>query len=262
MNSKAKDQKKVYDSPTIFYELINSDIPVEERSIPRLIDEGISLIGAGTVTTAHVLSTTTYHVLANPEVLHRLQKELQEVLPNSGSNPSPQTLLVQLEHLPYLTAIIKEGLRLTHAISHRNARVAPTRSLKFQEWTIPPGTNVSMTTYMLHTDPAIFPQPQKFQPERWLQRANATAGTGAATSTTSVPLEKYLLPFGRGSRICLGMNLSYAELYLALAAVFRRFELSLFETTREDVEVVHDFVAGAAKLDSKGMRVVVVKKRD
>jgi cytochrome P450 len=251
MKSNQKDVKEANNSPTIFHELINSDITAEEKSVARFVDEGITLIGAGTVTTAHVLSTTSYHILANPEILHKLQKELKEAMPDGSFGPSAQNTLNQLEHLPYLTAIIKEGLRLTHAISHRNARVAQDRALKFQDWTIPPGTIVSMTALMLHIDPSVFPTPQEFRPERWLQE-----------SPTTKPLEKYLLPFGRGSRICLGMNLAYAELYMALAAVFRRFELSLFETTRDDVEVVHDFVAGSARLDSKGARVAVEGRRE
>ena len=255
MSGNGNDHKEAYSSPTIFHELINSDIPAGERSLSRLIDEGITLIGAGTVTTAHFLSTTAYHILANTEVLQRLQKELREAMPEVSS----QIPLVRLEHLPYLTAVIKEGLRLTHAISHRNARVAQDRSLNFRGWTIPPGTVVGMTTYMLHTDPAVFPAPQKFLPERWLPPKGPARGTTPMASTRP-PLEKYLLPFGKGSRICLGMNLAYAEMYMTLAVVFRRFELRLFETTRADVEVVHDFVAGSARLDSKGMRVVVMRK--
>ena len=110
-----------------------------------------------------------------------------------------------------------------------------------------------MTGYMNHINPAIFPAPEEFRPERWLKDEETTPkGSGAAGN-----LEKYLLPWGKGTRICLGMNLAYAELYLTLAAVFRRFDLELFETSGEDVRVVHDFVFGAPRLDSKGVRVVV-----
>ena len=73
-------------------------------------------------------------------------------------------------------------------------------------------------------------------------------------------MDKYLLPFGKGSRICLGIELAHAELYLALAAVFARFELRLFETGRADVDVAHDFVVGTPRLDSKGVRVLVRKR--
>ena len=130
---------------------------------------------------------------------------------------------------------------------HRSQRIAPDRSLQYQNWTIPPGTIVSMTGYMNHINPAIFPVPEEFRPERWLKDEDTAARN----------LEKYLLPWGKGTRICLGMNLAYAELYLTLAAVFRRFDLQLFETTGEDVKVVHDFIFGAPRLDSRGVKVVV-----
>ncbi|MCJ1384873.1 hypothetical protein MMC17_007991 [Xylographa soralifera] len=241
--------KKQAETPTIFHELFNSDVPAAERSAQRLVDEGITLLGAGTVTTAHVLSTTVYHIVANPSILQKLQAELYNLMPDRNSKPK----LVQVERLPYLTAIVKEGLRITGGIIHRSQRVAPDRSLQYQNWTIPPGTVVSMSGYMNHINPAIFPAPEEFRPERWLKdEHNATNGSAAAGN-----LEKYLQPWGKGTRICLGMNLAYAELYLTLAAVFRRFDLELFETTGEDVKVVHDFIFGAPRLDSKGVRVVV-----
>lgn len=52
-------------------------------------------------------------------------------------------------------------------------------------------------------------------------------------------------------------SLAYAELYLTIATIFRRFEMELFETTIEDVQMAHDFFVGVPKLDSKGVRAVV-----
>lgn len=247
MSGDRKDFKQAGHSPSIFQELLDSDIPVEEKSVTRLVDEGITLIGAGTISTAHVLSTITYHVLANPGILRTLQQELQEAMPD-GLDESAQTRLVRFEQLPYLTAIITEGLRLAHAVAIRNQRVAPDRSLRFQDWIIPPGTTTGMTSFIGHIDPTIFPAPQEFRPERWLQKSDPES---IAT------MKKFFMPFGKGSRMCLGVNLADAELYLTLAAVFRRFELRLFETTRADVDIAHDFVVAAPRLDSKGTRVMV-----
>ena len=53
-------------------------------------------------------------------------------------------------------------------------------------------------------------------------------------------------------------RLAYAELYIALATVFRRFEFELYETSREDVDAKHDFFVPSPRLDSKGMRVLVM----
>lgn len=67
------------------------------------------------------------------------------------------------------------------------------------------------------------------------------------------------MSFSKGSRQCAGLNLAYAELYLALVAVFApgRFEWELFETGIEDVELKHDFLNTSPRLDSKGIRVLV-----
>ena len=133
---------------------------------------------------------------------------------------------------------------MSHGISHRLQRVNPDGSLTFHQWVIPAGTPVSMTSVFLHENPAIFPNPHEFRPERWL-------------SHEGVRLEKYLVPFSRGTRACIGINLAYAEMYLSLATLFRRFNFELFETSRADVDMVHDFFNPSVRLDSKGIRVMV-----
>ena len=67
------------------------------------------------------------------------------------------------------------------------------------------------------------------------------------------------MAFAKGSRQCAGMTLAYAEMYLAVAAVFRpeRFTLRLYETDVSDVEPRHDFLNTSPRLDSKGIRVLV-----
>lgn len=96
-------------------------------------------------------------------------------------------------------------------------------------------------------DPSIFPQPNAFHPERFIQDPT---------------LEKrHLVAWSKGTRVCLGMNLAYTEIYLTLAAVFRRFELELFDTTRErDVDVTRDYFIGMSAKESPGIRVRVVKE--
>lgn len=68
------------------------------------------------------------------------------------------------------------------------------------------------------------------------------------------------MPYGKGSRICIGMNLAYAELNLTLEAVIGKSEFQLFNTTRADIDVAHDFVVGTPRVDSKGVRVLVRKR--
>ncbi|MCJ1457978.1 hypothetical protein MMC28_008347 [Mycoblastus sanguinarius] len=228
---------------TIFYDILtNPQVGPEEKTTRHLMNEAQVLVAAGTVSTGHTLSTTTFHVLDNPEILCKLQDELKTVMPNADASPS----WTQLERLPYLTAVIKEGLRIGYGFPHRMQRVSPDVALQFHDWTIPVGTPVSMSSLMIHDNPSIFPNPRTFDPERWLQPSTKR-------------LEKYLVPFSRGSRQCAGMALAYSELYLGLAALFcpDRFRLELYETDKSDVEVAHDFFNACYRLDSKGVRILL-----
>ncbi|MCJ1247251.1 hypothetical protein MMC30_004465 [Trapelia coarctata] len=228
---------------TIFLDILTNDgLRPQEKETNYLVDEAVTVVAAGTVTTAHTLSVITFHLLNNPEMLRKLQSELHTVMPDGQGQAKWQ----QLEQLPYLTAIISEGLRIGYGVTHRLQRVSPDVPLQFNEWTIPVNTPVGMSAPLLHDNPTIFPNPRAFNPERWIQPSN-------------VRLQKYLVPFSRGTRQCTGMNLAYCEMYLTLAALFApgRFSFDLFETDITDVETPHDFFNPCYRLDSKGIRVVV-----
>ncbi|KAL1650733.1 hypothetical protein SLS58_000851 [Diplodia intermedia] len=238
MEGRSAESKTSTKQPTIFHELLRSNLPDSEKQLQRLIDEGQTIVGAGSVTTAHYLSVTSYHIIANPQVLQKLQEELQPLMANRSTLPS----LRHLEQLPYLKAVINEGYRISYGITARLTRVSPDSPLEYNDWLIPAGTPVGMTSVLIHENEKLFPEPKVFRPERWLQ-------PGAQR------LEKYLVTFNKGSRACLGMNLARAEIPLTLAAVFGgRFGLELFETDRSDVDLKHDFFNPSPKLDSKGLR--------
>lgn len=103
----ANRQQEVKESgrKTVFSEMVSSDLPQHELHPKRLLQEAQSLIGAGFETTAWSLTIGTFHILDNPSVLSRLKAELNEAMPD------PQYILPlgDLEKLPYLTAVSKEG---------------------------------------------------------------------------------------------------------------------------------------------------------
>ncbi|PYI35364.1 cytochrome P450 [Aspergillus indologenus CBS 114.80] len=209
---------------TMFHALTDPDVPPEERTLKRLEDEGLVLFAAGTETTATTLSVAIFHILNDPAVLSKLRTELKQIMPT----PHHPVTWRQLEKLPYLTAVIHEALRFS-GIVMRQQRISPTEALRYKDCVIPPGTPVSSIAYFVHRDPTLFPDPDKFYPERWILAAERQEG-----------LLRYLVTFGRGNRACLGMNLAYAELYNVLATVIRRFDLELYQTTKEDVRFVRD----------------------
>lgn len=151
--------------------------------------------------------------------------------------------LSKLEQLPYLAAIVQEGLRLCNPVTHRIGRIFPERSISCQGYVIPAGSTVSMTAMLTHQNEDISPEPYTFRPERWLEKNQR--------------LDRYLVPFNRGTRSCLGTNLARAEMFLILAAVFRRFDFDVSQVSRErDIDVRHDYILGAQARDSPGLIVL------
>ncbi len=198
------------------------------------------------VNRAYVLKALTYHIAANPPVHQKLFQELKCAVPRRNDRPRLQ----QLEKLPYLTATIQEGLRITHPVTHRSCREFPDKTLVYRGQSIPPGTIVHMTTLLIHENGDVFPEPQAFKPEIWLGDAQQQPSS-------------YLVPFGRGTRSCLGINLAWAEMYLILANVFRRFDFDVSEVVRErDVDVAKDVIMGVPSPGPKGIIVKVLALQD
>jgi cytochrome P450 len=188
---------------TVFHEIMySSDLPPSEKSPERILCEAIQFITAGMDTVANTLYVMTFHMLDNPSILLRLREELRAVQPNAD-NPAN---LRRLEQLPYLTSVILEGLRLGYGVSTRSARVAPDRVIKYKDWEIPSGTAVGMTSVLLHHYEEKFPEPEKFNPERWVDLAERQR------------LDKYMVAFSKGTRQCLGIK--YENLSL-VAPTFR-----------------------------------------
>ena len=245
---------EVQDETTVFHSLLNSDLPISEKSSGRLAEEAVLLVGAGTHTTSWALSVATFHLLSQPNTLRKLKAELAAAIPD----PSASTPLPDLEALPYLSAVIKEGLRLSFGNSSRIPRVAVDQPIRYGEWEIAPGTPVSMAIPVVHFDERVFPDAKSFRPERWVE-------------DTTGHLDKYLVSFCKGPRMCLGINLAWAELYIGLSSVFRQLGSStvrgeddvgvmdLFETDLGDVEMERDALFPITKEGSKGVRVKMSK---
>ena len=138
----------------------------------------------------------------------------REVLDNSVSD-------ADLVNLPYLTGVIKEALRLTMTISIRLPRVVPPRGWSHGAFSFPAGTNVGVAAYQLHLDPAVFPSPHEFLPERWL--------------TATSEMHRDWLPFGKGARSCLARNLAMMELAIVTSRMVRRDVLKGARVTEAEI---------------------------
>jgi len=235
------------DKNTIFHHVLASDMPTSEKSLDRLWQEGMVVVGAGTETTAWTLVVGLTYILMNDNIRQRLESELQGARANIG-----MLHLKDLEQLPYLSACIKESLRLSYGVTSRLPRVAPLQPLEVpgtKDLRIPPGVHVSMNSVMIHRNPQLFPDPNVFHPERWLENPR---------------LSRYLVSFSKGARQCLGINLAYAELYMALGAIFDQFKttdeegprLKLFGATANDVAIAGDMFVPSVVSGNKHVKAI------
>ncbi|CAG8960302.1 hypothetical protein HYFRA_00012376 [Hymenoscyphus fraxineus] len=213
---------------TIVNGILESDLPPSEKTCKRICDEVTTVSGAGFETSANVLRLICFHVFSQPKILKQLRNELASAKTSHGTNK-----LVQLEHLPFLTSVLMEGLRLSPGIATRLQRIAPDRDLIYGEWSIPSGTPVGMTNMWMHLDEKLYPDPMRFDPDRWMDLEARKI------------LERTFAPFSKGTRICIGMNLAWAEMYIALAALVQRFDFQFNGVTSKDFECQSDqFIIG------------------
>ncbi|KAL7800573.1 cytochrome P450 [Trichoderma afarasin] len=234
-----EDEKKVKPL-TIFHSIDRSALPKEEKTSLRLMQEGLTVLYAGGETGSRLLAHTIYHLLDNSEILAKVRKEILDAAGDSKDLPDVKVL----ESLPWLTASVRESLRLRATVKSRLPLVSK-KELIYKDWVIPAGTPVSMSQPdILHND-EIYPEALKFKPERWF---NATEQQN-----------KMFIPFGKGTRMCIGADFAYIEVYMSLSALITRFNLELYDTNRErDVAYTRDCFLGEASRDSPGIRVKVL----
>ncbi|HEU5142076.1 MAG TPA: cytochrome P450, partial [Solirubrobacterales bacterium] len=179
-------------------------------------DELLTLLVAGHETTATSLAWAMERLCRHPDKLARLREEVK------GGDDA------------YLTATIQETLRLRPVISIVVRRL--TEPVEIGGWELPAGIAVTPSIYLVHRNPEIYPEPDRFRPERFLENPPGTYTW---------------IPFGGGVRRCLGASFAQFEMGVVLEELVRRrsfrpanpkpervFRRAITETPRHDAEVV------------------------
>lgn len=179
----------------------------EGMSDKQVRDEAITIMLAGHETTANALNWTWMLLAQNPQVEARLHAELDSVL--GGRRPT----LADLKQLPYTEMVIKESMRL-YPPAYGFSRVA-NQTTRLGDYDVPKGTILNLFTYGTHRDAKLWPDPERFEPERF-----------SAENEKQIPRYAYL-PFGGGPRVCVGNSFAMMEARLLLATLAQRYQLRL-----------------------------------
>jgi cytochrome P450 len=171
-------------------------------------DQVTTLMFAGHDTSTSTLSFLMYELARNPGARERVETELDAVL--GGSPPTPQ----QLEReLPELTMAMDETLRL-----YPPAWIGPRRAVRdfeFNGYRVKAGSYVNYSSWASHRLPEVFPNPEAFDPHRFTPERKAALPRGA------------YVPFGGGSRICIGKRFGATEVRAVASLILQRFRLEL-----------------------------------
>ncbi|RKK92960.1 hypothetical protein BFJ71_g9951 [Fusarium oxysporum] len=204
---------------TVFDAILDAE---PDRSTKGLVDEAFSLVIGGTETTVTTITYGVWCILKNPNVEKKMLEELRTVETNSNGLMECQNLM----NLPYLTAVIHETLHISSPAPGILTRLVPSGGTRYGNHFLPADVrNFRLNSAAFNPlRPNLFPKPEAFMPERWLDNSDKAS-------------KKNLIPFSKGPRMCVGLNLSYMEAYVFLGNLIRRFDLSLHDNTPEPLKL-------------------------
>nr|WP_263858241.1 cytochrome P450 [Waterburya agarophytonicola] len=175
----------------------------------ELRDELMTLMFAGHETTATAIAWSLYWVHRQPEIRTKLRAEIASL----GTDPEP----MEIAQLPYLDAVCKETLRI-YPVGMLTFPREVQKPLELIGYKLEPGQIVMGCIYLLHQREDVYPEPNKFKPERFLTQEFS-------------PYEFF--PFGGGKRRCIGEALAKLEMKLVLATIIANYDLELLEDKPE-----------------------------
>jgi cytochrome P450 len=177
------------------------------ENLRQVRDEAMTLLVAGHETIATALAWTWYLLSQDELVERKLHEELELVL--CGKPPTVD----DVPSLPYTTAVLSEAMRLYPPVWTILRR--PVENWQLGSYTIPAGSYLWISPYVVHRDPRYFPDPNRFDPSRWNSEKDAER-----------PRFSYF-PFGGGGRKCIGEGFAWTEGVLVIATIAQRWKMKL-----------------------------------
>ena len=170
-------------------------------------DEAMTIFLAGHETTANALTWTWYLLSQTAEVERRLHEEIDRVL--GGRLPT----VADVERLPYVMRVVTESMRLYPPAWLVGRRAV--NEYRIGDYYVPPRSIIVMSQWIVHRDRRHYPDPERFDPDRWTPEFRA-----------ALPRFAYF-PFGGGPRQCIGESFAWMELVLLVATIAQRWRFEL-----------------------------------
>ncbi|KAH9490253.1 hypothetical protein Btru_035050 [Bulinus truncatus] len=190
------------------------DLP-KNMSEEELMGQSMLILFAGFETTSTTLQFCLYLLAQHPDVQEKVYQEIQAVV--TSDNPTYE----EVNRLTYMEQVLNETLRLYPPLPIITRKASETRT--YGDVTIPKGAWVMVTLDLVMKDTKHFPEPDKFDPERFSEE-NVSKRDALS-----------FMPFGNGPRLCVGMRLAYLELKMALVHVLRKVKVELNDKTEPRV---------------------------
>ena len=197
--------------------------PEEEEII--MVATALVMLVAGYDTTAITMSYACHELALNQDVQDRLREELDEAYDKKDDETCVTLDYQDVQTMEYLDQVLSETLRKHPPGGIMSRSTVNDYKIQGTSKMIPKGALLIMPTFGIHRDPENYPDPMKFDPDRFTQEEK-------------MKRHPYTyLPFGQGPRNCLGMRFAQLEAKMGLAALVRRFEILPCSKTTEDIEI-------------------------
>jgi benzoate 4-monooxygenase len=183
------------------------------------------------------LTNTLYYIISDKSCLLKLRQEVESRL--NLSDPEEMVPYNLVRDLPYLRACIDESLRLRPPIAYPLQRVvtAP-EGATVLGYHLRQGTVVAVPPYSAHRIASVFPEPERYSPERWLNKDDPKQ---------IYALKNCTIPFSVGPRACIGRHIAIVELQILISSIVRRYDVKLVHP-QQKLEVFERFQSNPGPL--------------
>jgi cytochrome P450 len=211
------------DRRDFFYHLLKARDPETGQgfSTPELWGESNLLIIAGSDTTSTAMAATLFYLVRHPDALAKVTAEIRskfDSLEDIHQGPL-------LNSCTYLRACIDEAMRLSPSVGGLLPREVLPGGMTIDGERVPAGTVVGTPHYAIHHNPAYYPDPFAYRPERWIVADEKAAGHGGVDEASVARAQSAFCPFSIGPRGCIGKGLAYVEMTITLARVMFLYDV-------------------------------------